>query len=104
MAKKFRIKAKMDGKPVYLPGMEPKKDAAIQEKAEVYAKFRDARMNAGRQEIEAGADLIDELKKKKIVAYEYGDLKLELISKDKVKVKIGHDEPEPEPEEKEDGE
>ena len=77
----------------HLPGMEPKKEPAVHKAALEYAEAHDARMNAGKVEVELRAVLIEKMHGASLSVYRFGDVKVTLESKDKVKVKVaGEDE------------
>lgn len=71
----------------FLPGLAPVKDAAVQRAAEAYAEARDAKVAAKRFEDEKRIFLIDIMRKKGISVYRYGNIYVQLESKDKVKVR-----------------
>lgn len=70
MAEENGNEKELDG---YLPGMKPKKIAAIIEAANAYEAAHKARMKLSAKEKQAGAALVDEMQTHGLTRYEYGD-------------------------------
>jgi hypothetical protein len=87
---KAKVARKPRPKQAQLPGTETVKDKALVKLAEKYAEARDARLEAGRDEIKAKSVLVAAMKLKEITRYEDAedDMLITLIpGKDKLKVK-----------------
>lgn len=72
----------------FIPGTEPPKIKAIEDAAAKYVDFRDARMEAGEEEIKLKAKLIDAMKEHKLSTYNFDGYMVELIHLDEDQVKV----------------
>lgn len=72
-----------------IPGTEPERITAIESAASKYVDFRDARMDAGEEEVKLKAKLIDAMKEHKLTEYSFDGYMVVLshINEDEVKVK-----------------
>lgn len=98
MLKKSKVKIKKkaktkggDKKPkmrqTFIPGTEPKSIAAIDKLADSYVDIRDKRMELTAEEIEASAELLDEMVKHDLTEYKYDGKIVKVVAGDK-KVKV----------------
>lgn len=78
----------------HLPGLAPAKNTKVHGLAMRYAEARDERMECGRAEKALKTSLIEMMHKEGLTSYEYGDVRVDLDTKEEIKVKIGS-EPEP---------
>ncbi len=69
-------------------GVMPK-DAKIHAAVLRYVEYRDARMEAGRDEVAAKNSLIELMVEKKVDHYVYGDVRADLDTLRKLKCKVG---------------
>ena len=86
--KKAKVRAKRTARQ-FLPGMEPVKNDKVHKAAMFYADVRDDRMALTKQEVDAMAVLVDAMEAADLRAYAYGDVSVEMTTKNKVKVRIG---------------
>lgn len=66
--------------------LAPKKIPRIHNAARKYAELRDARMAAGKLETEQHTKLLDAMREEQVTKYVYGDMTVEVNSKEKCKV------------------
>lgn len=79
----------------HLPGAEPMpKNAKIHSAAMRYAEARDERMSVGKEEKRLKTVLTEAMLSEGMTCYAYGDVRVDLDTKNEIKVKIGN-EPEP---------
>lgn len=72
-----------------LPGMENRKLADLNDAAEKYAEFRDARMALLRQEIDQKSLVLALMKKHRRTSYTYEDLEITLVpGEEKLRAKV----------------
>lgn len=88
MKKKAKVRAKRT-RAQFLPGMAPVKNDKVHKAAMSYADMRDERMGLIRAEVEAMAVLVDAMETAGIKSYAYGDVSVEMTTKNKVKVRFG---------------
>lgn len=80
-------KPKRRPKQQHIPGMEPPTIREIEDAAETYVTYRDARMRAGESEQQAAANLLSLMHKNNLTEYEYEGRKVLIAQLEKVKVK-----------------
>lgn len=73
----------------YMPGMEPVKNNKVDAAARRYARLRDARMAAGKEEKDAHTNLLDVMTSEGIDSYDFKGLHVAIDATKKVKVTIG---------------
>lgn len=88
--RKSKIKApKSKDRQTYIEGTEPPKIKEIESAAAKYVEFRDARMEAGEEEVKLKEKLIAAMKEHKLETYSFDGYMVELthVDEDQIKVK-----------------
>lgn len=72
----------------HLPGMAPKKNVKVHNRALKYVEIRDERMGLTRKEVDAKRELLACMHDEGLTEYVHGDLSVNVNTKELVKVKL----------------
>lgn len=79
-------KARTNGEQEFIPGTEPEKNDRIHKAAKRYAKLRDARQAAGKEEKDSHDTLLATMTEENVSHYTYGDIDVAIDNRRKCKV------------------